>query len=231
MPEPRVSVVVPVYNGARYLKEALHSVRSQDLATEVVVVDDGSTDDSAAVAEAAGARVIRQANAGPSAARNAGIGATSAPYLAFLDADDAWSPGFLARLVEALDADDGLGAVLSQLQMVVADGDRLRPIMPAQFGFHFGASLIRRTTFDAVGPIDPAVRMSEDVDWFMRARDAGVTIGRVPEALYLYRQHEASVTAQPGVGDDFGIAAAIKRSLDRRRAAGLSGPSPLPTVP
>lgn len=231
MPEPRVSVVVPVYNGARHLGEALRSVQSQDVATEIVVVDDGSTDESAAVAEAvAGVRVIRQANAGPAAARNTGIAHASAPLLAFIDADDVWPEGRLARLVAALDADDRLGAVMGQLQMVVATDDGFAPVLSPQFGFQFGTAVVRRSTFEAVGEIDTALRNSEDVDWFMRAREAGVPMARLGEVVSLYRQHADSLTAAPEA-DDFLLTLALKRSLDRRRASGRADLPDLPLVP
>ncbi|RPJ75440.1 MAG: glycosyltransferase family 2 protein, partial [Acidobacteria bacterium] len=96
---PLVSVVIPAYNAAAMIGDALRSVFAQTFTDfEVVVVDDGSTDDTARVVEALGAgvvRLIRQANRGPAAARNAGIAASTAPLIAFLDADDEWLPGKL----------------------------------------------------------------------------------------------------------------------------------------
>lgn len=99
-----VSVVIPLYNQASFVAQALDSVAAQNVQPkEVIVVDDGSQDDSAAVAQAhsIGATVIRQANAGVSAARNAGIAAATGEWVAFLDADDAWAPQKLERQLAA----------------------------------------------------------------------------------------------------------------------------------
>lgn len=225
--KPLISVIIPVYNGAAFLEEALESVFAQGMADlELVVVDDGSTDPSAEVADAFDSvRVIRQPNAGAAAARNTGLANTTAPLIAFLDADDVWPEGRLQRLLTAIEADTSLGAVIGQLEMVVAENGGFRSVMPPQFGFQFGTALIRRSVFETVGRIDETMRYSEDVDWFMRAREAGVRIGQISEVTTLYRQHCDSLTAAPG---DLLLTLALKRSLDRRRAAGTHDLPPLP---
>jgi cellulose synthase/poly-beta-1,6-N-acetylglucosamine synthase-like glycosyltransferase len=105
---PSVAVVIPLYNKGPYIARALKSVQAQTFAAfEVIVVDDGSTDGGPAIVEKYGdprIRLIRQANAGPGAARNRGIRETSAPLVAFLDADDEWMPHHLHRLVKRLAA-------------------------------------------------------------------------------------------------------------------------------
>ncbi|GAB5536344.1 MAG: hypothetical protein Rubg2KO_25930 [Rubricoccaceae bacterium] len=229
MSDSRISVIVPVYNGAAFLGEALESVFAQGMdGLELVVVDDGSTDASATVAESFdGVHVIRQPNAGAAAARNTGLANTTAPLIAFLDADDVWPEGRLQRLLHALDTDDSLDAVIGQLEMVVAEHDGFRSVMPPQFGFQFGTALIRRSVFETVGMIDESMRYSEDVDWFMRARETGVRIGQTQEVTTLYRQHDDSLTAAP---DDLLLTLAIKRSLDRRRASGTTNLPPLSTA-
>src|ERR1035438_4421395 len=96
----KISVVIPAYNAASFLPRCLKSVFAQTLKPEeVIVVDDGSSDNSAALAEELGAKVIRCQNGGPAAARNAGIHSTSSDWIAFLDADDMWAPKKLERQV------------------------------------------------------------------------------------------------------------------------------------
>lgn len=105
-----VSVIIPLYNKAKYIGRTMASILGQTWQDfEVIVIDDGSTDDGGAVVQACGdprVRLIRQTNRGPGAARNHGIRLSTAPYLTFLDADDEWRPGFLERAVGALSEPD-----------------------------------------------------------------------------------------------------------------------------
>ena len=114
---PAVSVIVPLYNKAGFVARALRSALGQvGVPCEIIVVDDGSTDGGAAVAASFAdprVRVIAQPNGGPGAARNRGIAEAAAPYLAFLDADDAWHPTFLARSIELLAQHPAAAAVSS----------------------------------------------------------------------------------------------------------------------
>ena len=117
MSAPRVAVVIPTYQSAGTLPRALDSVRAQDFADlEIIVVDDGSTDETRAIVERYADRRIRylyQANAGPASARNAGIAASTAPLIALLDADDEWLPGKLAAQVAAMDTYPGVGLIFT----------------------------------------------------------------------------------------------------------------------
>src|SRR3989442_14959767 len=118
---PSVSVVIPVYNGERYLVDAIQSVLDQTYQNfEVIVVDDGSTDGSAAVAKRFGEaiRFVHQANGGVCKARNTGIAAARGGYLAFLDQDDLWLPDKLAVQVAYLDSHPEVGAVYCQCQVM-----------------------------------------------------------------------------------------------------------------
>jgi glycosyltransferase involved in cell wall biosynthesis len=107
MSTPRVSVIVPLYNKARYLRRCLDAIAAQTVGDfESIVVDDGSTDDGAAIVESYAdprVRLVRQANAGPGAARNRGAAEASAPVIAMLDADDSWQPDYLERSLRALE--------------------------------------------------------------------------------------------------------------------------------
>lgn len=109
---PTVSVIIPVYNGERFLAEAIRSALDQTLSpAEIIVIDDGSTDASAEVARGFGppVRVLAQANLGPAAARNLGVAHAAGDLLAFLDADDLWMPEKLAYQVQFLCRPAGIG--------------------------------------------------------------------------------------------------------------------------
>jgi glycosyltransferase involved in cell wall biosynthesis len=195
-------------------------------------VDDGSTDGTGVLAASLGpdVRVVTQANQGAASARNAGVAATTAEFIAFLDADDVWPPGRLALLRSCLAADAGLQMAIGRTQLVVEeDGPEGLVLRDAGAPWHapvFGSTLIRRPAFAAVGPIDPALQPAEDMDWFIRAREHDLPTAVLRETTLLYRWHGASLTS----GADpirRNMLLALKRSLDRRRA-GATGTPRLP---
>jgi glycosyltransferase involved in cell wall biosynthesis len=226
-----ISVIIPAYNASRYLAEAIASVRAQvDVAVEVIVVDDGSTDDTAAVALACGpdVRVVAKANGGAATARNAGVAASQADLVAFLDADDLWPVGQLARLAHLLASEPSVLMAIGQTQLVREDDVKGtgRGLVPVGAPWHapvFGSGLFRRQVFTVVGPMDPSLQPAEDLDWFIRARERAVPTLVVDEVTLLYRWHGANLTS----GADpirRRMLVALKRSLDRRRQGG-SGPA------
>lgn len=191
---PLLSVVVPVFNGARYLAAALDSVLADagdDV--ELVVVDDGSTDASASIAAGyPSVRLLRQDNRGPAAARNRGVEAARGEYLAFLDADDLWPAGRFAWQRAALASDAGPDLVQGLIQPVAADG--VAPAGEPLYANSLCSALLRRATFERVGPLDESLRYCEDVDWCFAARRAGLrTERRAMPALY-YRRHDSNAT-------------------------------------
>ena len=177
---PLVSTIIPCYNYGRYLGEAIESTLAQAHdRIEVIVVDDGSTDDSREVASRFGppVRVVSQPNLGISAARNRGVELATGEFLAFLDADDLWSADKLPVQLEAAEADPALG-IVSGYAVQFASPDiapgRLAGIrvdsraMPARLA---SALLIRRTAFDRVGPFSTVYAAAECLDWYLRAAE------------------------------------------------------------
>ncbi len=191
---------MPVRNGARYLGEALASVVGRPEVSEIVVVDDGSSDESVAIASSfPEVRCIRQEPTGVGAARNRGIAETRSSILGFLDADDLW-PDFSRTgdpRLAALGSDDRLDAVVGQLQAfrTSADGRRecLGPPWPAMGSFPAG--LFRRSLFAHVGPIDETLVIGEDTDWFLRAWEVGARFKWIVEVTVEYRRHTGNTTS------------------------------------
>ena len=223
MTAPRVSVIVPVKNGARYLAEALDSVRAQafpDL--EVLVVDDGSTDGTAALVRARGdARLVDGPGLGCAAARNAGVAAARGALLAFLDHDDRWAPGKLALQVDWLDRHPHVGWAVGRLQNFLEPGCA-EPAWCAggaarvELGLVPGTLVVRRAAFDAVGPFDPSYPYGSDTEWFFRAKDAGLAYVQMREVLLYRRLHDANLSA--GRGPVLALLARImRRSMERQR--------------
>lgn len=216
-----VSVVIPVHNGARFLAEALESVLEQEPA-EVIVVDDGSSDGSADIARSFDVTVLRQDNQGVAAARNAGIEVSRGEAIAFLDADDLWLPGKLRAQVDCLHAHPSVGYVLTNLICVLDGVDRPHWLKPEllehqQAGVVPSTLLVRRETFDAVGPFDPQRRFAEDVDWFARAKDKGV-VGRTLPGLFVNKRVHAGNVTRDVQQSHRHLFRALKASIDRQRS-------------
>lgn len=176
-----VSVVIPCFNGAQHLGEALESVRAQTRsAHEVIVVDDGSTDGSAVIAHAFGAVVVTQPNRGEGAARNRGAAVASGDAIAFLDADDRWRPrhievvsGLLEQYpnaVGAFGAMETFGAVRQYLPGYVAEGGERRVLKEAFRDWLHGtiAAIVRREALIEVGGFDEVGRSAVDYDFWLR---------------------------------------------------------------
>lgn len=200
-----VSVIIPVYNDAHFLREALASVFEQEYRPlEVIVVDDGSTDDSAAVAESfRKVRLIQQPHLGVSAARNAGIAASKGELLAFLDSDDVWLPHKLALQVSKLQAGRPLTCVYTRMRNLLHLGPpctlrhRHEMVSGDQLAILPSALLTRREVFDKVGLFDETLHACEDSDWLLRARALRIALEIVAEPLLLRRIHDHNHSQRP----------------------------------
>ena len=226
-----ISVVLPVFNGERFLGEALEGLRRQTLpAAEVIAVDDGSTDGSEALlATHPEIRVVSQANAGCAAARNRGVELATHETIAFLDQDDVWLPERLARGAACLDRDPGLGFVACATENFLTPGltvppDWLDPRMLdiPQHGFGTCALMVRRATLMAVGPFSPDKMPMDDSDWLVRALDIGTRFVHLDEVLVRRRIHDCNLTGTMRGTQAHGSAMAqiLHASLKRRRATG-----------
>lgn len=197
---PLVSVIIPVFNGAAFLAQAVESLLAQNYPRlEIIVVDDGSTDGLAAAVEAlpVQVRLLAQPNAGPAAARNLGLRAASADLIGFLDVDDLWPPGKIAAALAAFAAHPAADVVLGRAQLLerMADGTYRFVGSPADgFAAYIGAALYRRRAFAQVGIFDPLLRFAEDLDWFGRARQAGAVIEPLDMISLHVRRHPGNST-------------------------------------
>jgi glycosyltransferase involved in cell wall biosynthesis len=223
---PLVSVIIPVHNGARYLRAALESVFAQTYNPfEVIVVDDGSADDSGVIAQSfPDVHYIHQANQGVAAARNHGIEAARGEFFAFLDQDDLWTPEKLKLQVEYLLNNSDLGYTLTQQQFFLDPGASLPAwfrkelLSSAHTGWVLGTLVVRRTAFEKVGNFATGYSAASDGDWFFRAKAAGISMAVVPELLLLKRIHGAneSARAKEILAE---LRKVVKSSLDRQRSA------------
>jgi len=211
-----VSVIVPAFDAERYLRAAVASILAQRHdPIEIIVVDDGSSDGTHALAESLGppVRAISQPNAGPGAARNRGVEAARGAWLAFLDADDLWVPGKIASQRAVLDDET---AVFGHVQQFTEREGTVVDLGAATAGHHVGTMMIARKAFDRAGPFRTDLRLGEFVDWHMRASDAGIRMKTLPEVLLRRRVHGENFTIhmRPHSAD---FARVLKDALDRRR--------------
>lgn len=186
----RISVVVPVHNCERYLAEAIESIRSNSLkASEIIVVDDGSSDGSGEIARRfSEVRYVLQEAAGAAQARNHGISLCTGDWIAFLDADDLWTPDKLALQAAALQRDPGLDGVFGSIVQFSHEGERLVE-EEAKAGQLLGGWLVRRQLFERVGLFDSKYRMGEFIDWCLRSQELGCRYGVIPEVVLRRRLH------------------------------------------
>jgi glycosyltransferase involved in cell wall biosynthesis len=242
MERPLISCIVPVYNGQVYLCEAIDSILEQTYRPiEILAVDDGSTDGSAAILRSYSAQILvfHQENGGPSAARNHGIRKSRGEFIAFLDADDLWHPRKLTRQMDRFAERPGTEVCITHFQnfwMPALEKDaeffRGHRYSLPMVGYTLQTLLARRSIFERVGYFDPVLRWGEDVDWFARAAEKTVKVEVIQETLTYRRIHGANLCMEPNRSTIAPQALAsllsvVKTSLDRRRQ-GQRTPAALP---
>lgn len=204
--EPLVTVIMPTHNRSALLREAISSVITQTYTNwELIVVDDGSTDDTAAVVAAVAdsrVRYIRTVNAGPAAARNTGIGLSRAEYIAFLDDDDTWMPDKLSQQLAFMSGPPMLGWSSTGFVYTDLNGHVLREERPWERRprietpldcLHLetfpGAVMVTSAWLRRVGGFDARMRHAEDTDLWVRLGRAGCRMAWMPSVLSSYRIH------------------------------------------
>ena len=230
MSQPRVSVVIPTYNCAALLPAAVRSAYAQTLPPyEVVVVDDGSTDDTPAVLESLRAALPssfvtdRKPNGGEASSRNRGVALAQGDYVAFLDQDDLWARDKLERQIALMLADPGLGLTFSAYTRVSGETRTLvrqegwtedadAALLRLMDGCCVTSStvVVRRGVFDTVGPFDESMWLGNDWDMWVRIAASGQRFGYVPEPLMEYLWHAGNMSR-----DEFKISTAALRIFEK----------------
>jgi glycosyltransferase involved in cell wall biosynthesis len=205
----KVSTIIPSYNAARYVASSITSALAQEgVTTEIIVVDDGSTDETWQVLEGFGDRIrkVRQQNSGPARSRNHGAQLASGEWLAFLDADDEWVPDKLARQIAL--ADERTAIVYSDRANVGAcervagrlsdcvqffEGDAFEPLLIGNF-ITTSSVIMRREWFDRLGGFDEGFCGCEDWDLWLRCTAAGGCLRVCQDPLVRYRWHPCSIS-------------------------------------
>lgn len=219
---PLISVIIPVFNGVRFLPGAVRSVLAQDYPSlDIIVVDDGSAEDVAATTRSlpVDVRLFRQDNAGPAAARNRGIREATGELIAFLDVDDEWPAGNLHHMSNVLTT-AGLDVVIGHGQLMRDDAEGGAKVFVGSpresFPWYISAALFRREAFTKVGMFDEMLRYGEDTDWFKRAAEAGLTVERLPNVSLFIRRHAGNMTRGRSIVE-LNTLRVFKKALDRQR--------------
>jgi glycosyltransferase involved in cell wall biosynthesis len=223
----RISVLIACYNAEAYVAEAIQSVLNQTSpAHEIIVIDDGSTDGTADVLAGFSRRtvVLRQSNQGVAAALNAGITHATGDAIAFLDADDLWTPGKLALQRDRLSAAPELDAVFAHMESFLSpELATTTPPLSAEDAAGRpapikGTMLIRRTALDRLGHFDPARRHADFIAWYARATAQGFRWEMLDSVVYRRRIHESNMGRRARSSQHADYLTVFKELMDRRRA-------------
>ena len=179
-----ITVVIPAFNAERFLGDCLRSVLAQS-PSRVLVLDNGSRDGTRAVAESFGVEVFAQPEPGLAVTLNLGFQAVTDEWIAGCDADDLWLPGRLPLQMRKLEEDPSLDMIFGGIEQFGAVTSA-----PISFAPHRGTMLLRRSAYQKVGPFDTSLRVGEFLDWYSRARAAGLREAVLPEVVYRRRIHD-----------------------------------------
>lgn len=225
---PSVSVLIPVYNAGLYLAACLDSVLAQTvLPSEIIAVNDGSTDDSLCILRDYARRsevpfrVISRENRGASVTLNEAIAAATGDVIALQDADDLWLPDKLARQLACLAANPALEACFAHTECFIS------PDLPAEIragiacpsgpqpGMHKQTMMIRHAALARVGGFDPQFQMGDFLEWFLRAQSAGLRYHLLAQVVTRRRLHRSGLASQ--IENRVDYARVLKAALDRKR--------------
>jgi glycosyltransferase involved in cell wall biosynthesis len=223
--EPRVSAVIAVRDGERFLAEAIESVLAQTRPCfELIVVDNGSRDRSREIAASYGPPVVvtSEPRPGIGPARNAGLAAARGDFLAFLDYDDCWDPRKNELQIAAFQRDPELDVVFGHVQQFAdpsydpALHGALRIPSEPQPGLFLPAQMARRDAWERVGPWRSDLKLSDGLEWLLRARSLGLREAMIPETVLRRRVHGANHT-RLHTQDRVEFARFLKQAIDERR--------------
>lgn len=236
---PLVSVIMPTLNGHRFIASSIGSLQAQDHeALEIIVIDNGSTDDTVAIVERLATedpriRLTHAEQRGIASARNVGLALARGEFTTFLDHDDLCPPGKIARQLAYLLARPDTIALFGPIVMfpsteIVSAADVMDAAEPF-LTISLAAALFRSRAFDLVGELDPFFKLADDFDFILRLIEAGLNIAVEDEIATLHRRHPTQATS------DFAatrreLALALATSVRRRRRAGNLAPLSHPLV-
>ncbi len=224
--KPFISIIIPVYNAEKYVKDAIESVLAQDYVNmEIICVNDGSTDNSLQVLksyEGVVQTVNSEKNGGIGDARNRGIKLAKGEYIAFIDADDVWEAGKLRAQLDFLESHPDVDMCFTYMKCFISpelpdEVKNIRYCNPDPVaGCVASAALIKSESFKRVGLFDPVWRVGEFIDWLAKAQDVGLKVGVLKDVLVHRRIHDTNtgIRERSSHGDYIKI---VRESLRRKK--------------
>jgi glycosyltransferase involved in cell wall biosynthesis len=224
MPEPLVSIIIPVKNGERFLPFALNSVFEQNYRPlEIIVVDGHSSDRTVAIAQSfVEVRVVSQSGQGLSNAWNEGLEAANGEFVAFLSYDDLWTPDKLRLQVKYLIDHPEIQYTIAKFRFFLEPGCA----MPAGFrrelletdhvGRIMETLVARQSLFARIGKFHTQLSTAEDVDWYARAHDRGIPMAIVPKVLLYKRVHDTNLSLNAAANNK-NLLQALRQSVKRKQ--------------
>jgi glycosyltransferase involved in cell wall biosynthesis len=222
-----ITGLIAVRDGAEHLAEAVDSVLAEPEITDVVVVDDGSTDATPQVLAGFGdrIRIVRQSPRGQFAALNLCVAEATGELIAIQDADDVWPPGRTKALVAALADDlDGVFGWVEQFvspELEPSERARLRVDARPQPSYLLQTLLLRRDAFWRIGPLDESMATSSNIDWISRARSGGLRTTMIPVVVTRRRIHRSNTGRRDGDRRDADLLRVVRAHLQRQRRTDL----------
>ena len=203
MSDIEISVIMPLFNSREFLRLSLQSFEANRFpGVELIVVDDGSTDESVSIVEDAGlaARIIQQENRGPSAARNRGIAVSRGRYVTFLDSDDIWAGEALSGLHHLLLKNPGASVAKGMVETIteadISPKIRHRARSEPYFSVNLGSALYRREICLELEGFEETINQGEDTDFWMRLWERNVPLVKLPKTVLYYRLHSSNLITQ-----------------------------------
>jgi glycosyltransferase involved in cell wall biosynthesis len=224
IPSVQISVIVPIFNGALYINEAIKSLLSQEIDNlEILIIDDGSTDNFESQLDCFGdprLQIIKQVNSGAAEARNNGIRKARGEFIAFLDADDIWAPNKLKIQLEQIRGCKDVNMVYCHIKEFYDESingyNEVQKGVKTFKGYSPIALLISKKDFLRVGYFQSKWKVAEFIDWYDRAKSAGLSEIMLPDVLAFRRIHSGNIGRmnRPNANQYLAV---LKESLDRKR--------------
>jgi glycosyltransferase involved in cell wall biosynthesis len=220
---PSISIIVPCFNAAKYIQAAIESILTQFYSNvEIIVIDDGSTDDSARLIQSFGTAVhyFYQPNAGAAAARNTGLRQARGSWIGFLDADDLMMPHTLSIVATTIQATPAARMLWGKMTIQYEENHPVIPFRLDGMAAHLvqlGTMWCKKDVFEQVGWFDAATQPAEDMDWYKRILDAQIPIDKLDHICLTYRRHAHNLTGLSNFTDAKLFLTILKKSMDRKR--------------